>query len=191
MKQLKDNPEYREVFYSKVHEKRFYMPADMANGYHISRYVAGGAQDIFSAAGATKEYLQKVATIVKGMCNNEKSTTTIRTDVGTLMDNLLYRLQYPVDELCSIRMGAIFTFIEGEDPDTVHDFHTQSKVTLATGDFERNTPPDPELYTFFLTAGIEFTASYKELSNISIDTDYFNQRRAALAGTLPSQYQIK
>ena len=41
-----NNPRYKEVFHSTVHNIRFYMPQDIATGYHLSRYVAAGAQNI-------------------------------------------------------------------------------------------------------------------------------------------------
>jgi hypothetical protein len=186
---LSENPAYKAVFTSKVHNVTFYMPADIANGYHTSRHVAAVAQDVFSGGGSTRDYLRKVALQVLSWCNEEKNMSELRTNVSAMMQNLLYRTDYPVDELCSIRMGAIYTIMEGEDPDAVQDYWTQQKIILATGSYERNIKADGELYTFFLSTGIQFTPSYKESSLTSIDTTYFNIRREALEGILPHQFR--
>jgi len=39
------------------------------------------------------------------LCNDEKNMKTLRTDVATLANNIKYRLSYPVDEDCALRMG--------------------------------------------------------------------------------------
>jgi hypothetical protein len=41
-----NNPAYKEVYHSKVHDIRFYMPEDMANGYHLSLRGCGGAKHL-------------------------------------------------------------------------------------------------------------------------------------------------
>jgi len=179
-----DNPEFQEIFESKVHNQKFYMPSDIANGFHISRFVAAGAQDIFSNAGTTKDFLKMVAQQVKEWCNNGK-VTEIRTNIATLMDNLLYRLEYPVDEYCLLRMGAIFTFVEDENPNVVHDFWTQKKMLWALGDYERHLKPDPDLYAFFLSMGLQFTPSYRGLLDISSNSNYLTERGIILNNLLP------
>jgi hypothetical protein len=187
---LSNNPAYQVAFESKVHNLKLYAPA--GTEYHTSRYMAAGAQDIFSASGASRDYLKRVAETVKDWCNDTTNNKAqLRTDVGTMMDNLLYRLQYPVDELCALRMGAIFCFMEDEDPNSCQDFFTQRKVMLATGNLEKGLKADPELYTFFLTLGVESTPSYKDRLGISIDTDYFNQRREILQGLTPPRCRIE
>jgi hypothetical protein len=79
-----DNPAYKEVFYSTVHNIRLYMPQDVANGYHMSRYVAAGAQNIYAAGGATKVLLAAMMDKMLELCNDEKSVKTLRTDIATL-----------------------------------------------------------------------------------------------------------
>jgi hypothetical protein len=180
-----NNPAFTPAFTSEVHRCTFYMPSDLANGYHMSRFVAASAQDIYSGAGATKEVLQKIASDVVAMCNDtKKQMDTLRTDVATLMNNLLYRLKYPIDEDCAIRMGALFCFMPGENPDAVHDFWTQKKVAMAKGDYERGIEPDPDLYAFFLRQGLQSSPSYARLLD-TLTATTMDQRREALRGLVP------
>src|SRR6185295_14717018 len=95
---FRNNPKYKEIFHSKVHGLHFYMPEDVATGYHISRYVTAGAQNIYSASGATKDLLEAMMDKMLELCNDEKNIKTLRTDVATLANNIKYRLHYPVDE---------------------------------------------------------------------------------------------
>ncbi len=180
-----ENPKYREVFHSAVHNIRFYMPEDIANGYHMSRYVAAGAQNIYASSGTTKELLGAMMDKMLELCNDEKNVKTLRTDIATLANNIKYRLSYPVDEDCALRMGAIYTFIDGEDPDVTDDFWTRKKLALAKGDSTHNIKPDPELYAFFLSIGLPFTPAWKERSDISTDLNYFSQRTEALNALMP------
>ncbi len=182
---FKDNPKYTEVFHSKIHDVRLYMPKDVANGYHMSRYVAAGAQNIYSGAGATKELLEAMMDKMLELCNEEKSTKMLRTDIATLANNIKYRLRYPVDEDCALRMGAIYTFVEGEDPEHTEGYWTNRKVAWAKGNAAQNIQPDPELYSFFLTIGIASTPVWKELSDTLPGTIYFNTRNDNLNGTMP------
>ena len=183
---LAENPQYKEVFHSSVHNIRFYMPVDIANGYHMSRYVAAGAQNIYAAGGATKELLAAMMDKMLELCNDEKSVKTLRTDIATLANNIKYRLRYPVDEDCALRMGAIYTLVEGENPDAVDDYQTNRKLMLAKGDATQGILPDPELYRFFLTIGVPYTPAWSEQSAILSDTNYFNQRKELLNALMPS-----
>lgn len=180
-----NNPAYKEVFYSAVHNTRFYMPADMANGYHMSRYVAAGAQNIYAAGGATKDLLGAMMDKMLELCNDEKSIKTLRTDIATLANNIKYRLRYPVDEDCAIRMGAIYTFAEGEQPDTTEEYWTARKLAMAKGDAAQNIAADPALYGFFLSTGIPFTPAWSGQLGILSNTNYFSQRNEALNSLQP------
>ncbi|MBS1771499.1 MAG: hypothetical protein JST82_01475 [Bacteroidetes bacterium] len=181
----KDNPKYKEVFYSTIHNIAFYMPEDAANGYHMSRYVAAGAQNIYAAGGATKELLGNMMDKMLELCNDEKSLKTLRTDIATLANNIKYRLRYPVDEDCALRMGAIYTFTEGENPDSTEDYHTNKKILLAKGDAVQGIAPDPALYAFFLSTGIVYTPSWSELLVTLTNTNYFSQRKEMLNALMP------
>lgn len=181
-----NNPLYKEVFYSKVHDVKLYMPADAANGYHMSRYMAAGAQNIYAAAGATKDLLEHMMDKMLELCNDEKSLNMLRTDIATLANNIKYRLRYPVDEDCALRMGAIYTFAEGEDPECTDDLWTARKVAMAKGDVSHDILPDPELYTFFLSIGLESTPAWKEQLDILSDLNYFKTRKDNLNALLPT-----
>jgi hypothetical protein len=182
-----NNPKYKEVFYSKVHDIKFYMPEDVATGYHLSRYVAAGAQNIYSSAGATKDLLGAMMDKMLELCNEEKNVKSLRTDIATLANNIKYRIKYPVDEDCALRMGAIYTFVDGEDPDSTEDYWTRRKLALAKGDAAQNIPPDPELYAFFLSIGMPFTPSWSELSPGSTGSGYFSQRTETLNALQPQR----
>lgn len=179
---LKENKAYKEIYHSKIHNVRFYAPANDGD-YHMSRYVAAGAQNIYSASGATKELLSRYLDKILDMCNNEKNKDTLRTDIGTLCNNLKYRIAYPVDEDCALRMGAIYAIMEDENPDMVNPKDTEKKVLLAKGSFDKNIPSDPELYAFFLTIGLQSTPSWNEYAPATSIEQYFNDRNKALEGT--------
>lgn len=173
-----DNPQFKEVFHSKVHEVKFYAPA---NGeYHMSRYVAAGAQNIFAASGTTKELLVSFLNKMLDICNEEKNNKRLRTDIAILCNNLLYRTKYPVDEDCAIRMGAIYTFIEGEDPNNTDASFTSKKVELVKGE-----PYDPDLYAFFLTLGAELTPAWSESEKVITDWEYLTKRAEQLRALMP------
>lgn len=171
---FKNNPDYKCCFTLKREGKedvRFYEMAAKGE-YHISRYVAASAQNIYSASGITADMLNGIMDKIIEMCNSKDIITTIKTDIAMLANQIKYRTKYPLDELCAIRMGAVYTFMEGEDPNSVKDNWTQAKVTYALD--------NPDLYTFFLHKGIAFTPSYRELSEVLNDSEYFKNRALTL-----------
>lgn len=172
------NPLFKEVFHSKVHNVKFYAPA---NGeYHMSRYVAAGAQNVFSQAGMTKDLITRFLNKMLDICNEEKNVKRVRTDIAILCNNLIYRTDHPVDEDCAIRMGAIYVFIEGENPDTVDPQTITKKINLVKGD-----PYDPDLYAFFLTLGATNTPSWNESEPVTIDWEYLTNRADMLRSLMP------
>lgn len=181
----KNDPKYTEVFKSKVHNISLYMPKDVANGYHMSRYVAAGAQNIYASGGATKDLLNAIMDKMLELSNDEKNVNHLRTDIATLANNIKYRLKYPVDEDCALRMGAIYSFADGEDPEQTEDFWTNKKLAWAKGDASQNIAPDPELYSFFLNIGIVSTPAWKELSDTLTGTNYFKIRTEHLNALRP------
>src|SRR5690606_1498497 len=155
-----DATKYQVVFESKVHGVKFYTPANDTD-YHLSRYVAAGAQNIYSSAGATREVLEAIADNMLQIVNADGNRTpSIKTDIGVLANNIKYRLKYPVDEDCAIRMGAIYCFMDGENPDEMHDLYTRKKMDYAKGSADGKIPADPELYSFFLTLGVQSTPAW-------------------------------
>ncbi|RYD50678.1 MAG: hypothetical protein EOP52_13540 [Sphingobacteriales bacterium] len=161
MTQFADNPDYREVYHNEHTGTRLYAPVQ-AGAYHTSRMVAVQAQDLYASVGTSKEVLYGIVKQTLDLCNSDADNGRLRTDVGVLMNNLLYRMQYPVDEQCGLRMGALLCLAEGEDPNTVSDAWTQKKLRLAA--------EDPDLYTFFLHTGLRSTSSYTELLDTITDT---------------------
>lgn len=159
---------------------RFYTLVD-AKQYHTSRIVQYHSQHIYATAGADKSFLQAVADEMIKMCNSDKPSNTFRTDIGLLAQNIKYRTQYPVDELCALRVGAILSFMESEheseDPNKCLHFWVDRKVELAK--------KHPELYTFFLTWGIANLPEYNDGLSTSNETDYFKQRKEVLATMMP------
>lgn len=176
--QFADNPLFKEVFHSSVHGVKFYAPA---NGeYNMSRYVAAGAQNIFSAAGMTKGLITSFLEKMLDICNEEKNNKRLKTDIAILCNNLLYRTKYPVDEDCAIRMGCIYTFIDGENPDKTDPSFTAKKMDLV-----KSEPHDPDLYAFFLTLGAALTPSWNEPEQITIDWEYLMKRADQLKALMP------
>ena len=182
---FKDNPKYSEVFTLAIEGElplKFYVPNDLSEGYHVSRFAAAQAQSIYSSAGATADVLNELMDKMIMLCNDTKKTqSTIRTDIGILASQIKYRTKYPVDEDCCLRMSAIYCFLEGEDPDKVSNDYTNKKVRLAKD--------HPELYTFFLHMGIEFTPEYRKLSQDLKDMDYFRSREEAIRSLTPIPLQ--
>ncbi len=176
--QFSDNPQYKiaETFGDIV----LYEPASDTD-YHMSRYIAANAQNIYASAGTTKELLSKIANHAIKICN-EKDVKTIKTDIGLLMNNILSRLQYPVDEDCALRMGCLFYFIEGEDPNSVDEFWLNKKLNLAKGEAKEHSPA---MYNFFLSKGLINTPAYSELLECLSDRDYFQKRKEMLAQLIP------
>ncbi len=180
---FRNNPAYQQA--AQEGKYSLYIPENIMS-YHTSRFIQAANQQIYSNAGATKEVLEQVMTEIIERCNNQKDIATMRTDIAAFANSVKYRLKYPVDELCSLRMGAILCYLEyenedgtvvSEDPDKYDNFWTKKKMDLAMD--------SPNLYSFFLTWGISNTPQYREHSGISIDMDYFMQRRQMLESLLP------
>lgn len=172
--QLLNNPLYKVA--ATFDGINVFIPVDDTQ-YHMERYIAATAQQIYSDSGATKDVLGALMDEMIQKCNNEKDHKTLRTDIGTLANNIKYRLQYPIDEDCAIRMGALLSFLADENPDVVLPFWTEKKVRMAHA--------NPDAYTFFLSWGAINTPSYREQFSTSIDMDYFSKRRQTLASLLP------
>lgn len=178
-----DNPLYKVAFESTAHGIKFYVPVENGN-YHMSRYIAAGQQNIYSSLGATRDYLDGLTKKMLDLCNNENNKERLRSDIAVLANNLRYRLQYPVDEDCSIRMGAIYAIAQDEHADIHDNFQTQRKVDLAKGSNTHNISPDPDLYAFFLSMGLEATESWTKYEPTTIGSEYFQKRVEALNGLM-------
>src|SRR6185503_2993625 len=185
--ELRNNPKYQRAFHSEVHNMDFYVPAQDSD-YHLSRYIAAQAQNIYSACGITKDLLDSFLRKMIEMCNDQTQVKTLRTDIAILANNLLYRTKYPVDEDCAIRMGATYVMIEGEH-DEISDVWTQKKMDMAKGSSvvigAVGIMPDPALYSFFLTEGIKLTQSWTGLDSPLTNMDYFKNRSEELRILMP------
>lgn len=171
---LSNDPNYKLVFHSDIHNVDFYM----AEKYHLSRYIAAGSQNIYSASGCTKEYLDLITNKMIEICNGN-NTTTAKTDMALLANNIRTRLAYPIDEDCAIRMGAIYAIMDGEDPDKCESFWVNKKMVMCKGD--ANTPADPDMYTFFLNMGYQSTPEWNGLlPHLEAMEDYLTQRNELL-----------
>lgn len=149
----------------------------MAEKYHLSRYIAAGAQNIYSASGCTKEYLDAITNKMIEVCNGS-NTTTAKTDLALLANNIRVRLKYPIDEDCAIRMGAIYAIMEGEDPDTCDANVVKVKMDMCL--------TDRDMYAFFLNMGYQSTPEWNGLlPDLEAMEDYLKTRNELLKATTP------
>lgn len=177
-----NNPDYK-LAYEKDGIK-LYVPAS-ADKYHTHRYIAAGQHEIYANSGCTKDILEHYMKAGIELLNADKPVKTLRTDLAVIFNSVLARTKFPVDEDAAIRMGAILTFMEDEDPNTVSEVWIQRKIDLAKGN---NLPkghkdylaPNPDLYAFFLTMGESALPVYRELLNTTDASDYYRQRRQTL-----------
>lgn len=158
-----------------------YTPVDIANGYSTQRYIEALNQQDYANSGGNKEVWSKLADQLIDWANSTHPVDDIRTNMGLIGQNMRYRLQYPVDQHCAVRMGAILSFIEykdaigmvvTEDPADYKSRFTQLKETLAH--------QHPDLYAFFLSWGIANLPEYRKALDGSTAQDYFNRRTEAI-----------
>ena len=116
---FKDNPDY-EIAHSVMHEGNqvdFFVPVDKTNGYHLSRKIAGDAQDSIARLGATVETFETDIDKVNELLNQDGLKNEKRIEnAASYLKWIKYRLKHPKNEECALRMAAIFLFIEGENP---------------------------------------------------------------------------
>lgn len=166
-----NNPGFQEIY--RKDETVLYAPVQTAS-YHMSRYVAAGEQNIYSASGATKEYLDKLTGQMLDIVNTG-SKDRIISDIAVLCNNLRYRMKYPVDADCAIRMAAIYAILPDEPADKCELVYINRKLELAQ--------KDPDLYSFFLSMGVASTPSWKEsLMDLEPMNEYLKNRAAVLQG---------
>lgn len=181
-KSFKENPQFALQYESKMFDVkgnpltngaeplRYYAYTDLTQ-YHMSRYVASNAQNLYSSAGITPDMINTICDKMIQAVNNNKLA-----DVAVLANNLKYRTKYPVDEHAILRMAMIFMFVEGEDPNKHEPHWTEWKLQKVLA--------EPEAYSFFLPIGLEFTPAYKEYYGEVSQTSLL-QRREALNSMQP------
>ena len=168
---FKDNPDY-EIAHSVMHEGKqvdFFVPVDKTNGYHLSRKIAGDAQDSIARLGATVETFETDIDKVNELLNQDGLKNEKRIEnAASYLKWIKYRLKHPKNEECALRMAAIFLFIEGENPDKPIPHITEKKVNIAFA--------NPETYTFFLTIGESLMKSWQTFTESIKDEDYLMTR---------------
>lgn len=167
----KDNPLYTPTEIGGV---VLYAPTDPAK-YHASRYVAASWQAVYSTLGATRDFMQLWCDRMIELAE-DGAKKTIRTDIGVMVNNLKYRLQYPVDEDCSIRMGAIYHMLDGEPEEQDADWYVK-KMKLAKD--------NPDVYAFFLQQGLKYTPGWNEYLDLISSPNYFQERAEMLQSLTP------
>lgn len=168
---LKDNPAYTPVFTSTVHNVTFYQPKDV-NKYHVSRYIAAGAQNIYASCGTTKEYMDAITSNMLDIINTGNAKRII-SDMAVLVNNLRYRLKHPVDEDCALRIGAIYSIMETENPDEVNGMVTTEKIKMCR--------TDAALYEFFFHLGLVSVPAWQgQLNSLEEMPAYLTKRNEAL-----------
>ena len=179
----KDNPKFKLQFQSKKFDVQgnilkegaeplcFYSLIDLSS-YHISRYIAANAQNIYSNSGVTPEVLNALCDKMIQAVNDKKIA-----DVAVLANNLKYRTKYPVDEHAILRMAMIYMFVENEEEDKCENHWTEWKLAKIL--------EEPEAYSFFLPIGLQFTPVYSEYLQ-EISSNSLSQRAETLKTMLPS-----
>jgi hypothetical protein len=166
-----DTTKYQLHYASEKHGN-FYAAID-PNNYHLSRYVAAGVQNIYSASGSTKDYLDAMTAQMLDIINTG-ATGRIISDMAVLVNNIRYRLNHPIDQDAAIRMGCIYLIHEDENPDEVNPVWVTRKLGMVK--------EDAGLYDCFFTVGVTHTPSWKEaLSDLGEMQTYLNRRNEALA----------
>ena len=173
-----DTTKYQLIYTSPKHGN-FYTAID-PNGYHLSRYIAAGVQNIYSGAGSTKEYLEAITEQMLEIINTGNKGKII-SDLSVLVNNIRYRLSSPVDADAAIRMGAIYVLHEDEPTDEVNAGWTSKKMKMVLD--------DRELYELFFSEGVKYTPSWIEaLSDSEEMSLYLKRREQALASlSIPLQ----
>lgn len=160
-----------ELYYTSAKHGNFYTAID-PNSYHLSRYVAAGVQNIYSGAGTTAEYLDSITNQMLEIINNG-STIRIISDMAVLVNNIRYRLKYPVDAEAALRMGCIYLIHEDEDPFEMNPSWVTKKLKMIED--------DAELYEKFFFVGVTHTPSWKEpLKDLGEMQTYLTNRQSAL-----------
>lgn len=137
------------------------------------------AQDHYSRCGVSREVLKSLTDKMLEVVNGQFNTTTFRSDIAVIANNMQYRMSNIVDEECILRMAAIGLMLVNEPPDEVSEVWTGRKIALA----QQHT----EIKAFFLRMGIAFTPEYANLLRGLEAAEYLRDRQIVLDGlTLPS-----
>lgn len=170
---FKDNPQYEKVISSDGTD--FFILKDPSQ-YHMSRYLAASANEKYARLGLTPEIMEQIEDAILKATEEKKWD-----EIAVWVHNLKARRSEPVDEFAALRMAAIYTFIEGEDPNKCDPFWNEKKFQMMK--------KDPDLFSFFLSIGLQYTTSYRELLN-EISMTYLEQRKRILNQLTPGAQQM-
>lgn len=159
---------------------RLYMPVDIVSGYHLSRYVELTRQEIYASSGVTSEVLKASLGGILDICDMNGERERKFTDISLIVQALMYRLEHPIDDIASIRIGCVLCFCEyeeggvlvQEDPSRIDVVTMNKKVSIAMS--------DPDAYVFFLHMGIRYQKKSEEVLNISELINYLTEREEVL-----------
>lgn len=178
----KNNPDFELAF--EVDNYRIYKAVDITKEIHTIRYIEAVNQEIYNRAGATKEVLEQAMNEIITRCN-EVNFKTARTDIAAIANSVVYRLKYPVDEHCALRMGHILTFMEfDKDGETISEDNKATTIFWMNRKFELSMN-NPDVYAFFLTMGMVHSQTYNAHLNTLTDSTYFQDRQQKIAALLP------
>lgn len=161
--------------------KKLYVPVDEKVGYNTQRFVSIQRQSLFASSGTTPELLSSTLDEIIKNCNEQGEVGTRFTDIGLLANMLKYRLQHPIDEHCSLRVGMLCTFLEYKEGDVwysepkgaPHPVFEDIKFEMAM--------QNPDVYDFFLGLGVYSTPSYRNHWHIlEEEEDYWRKRKEVL-----------
>jgi hypothetical protein len=142
------------------------------SNYHTSRWIEVNRQLMYANSGITEEVLGNLVNKILEYCNADKPVSTFRTDIAYIANAIKYHMAYPVDEKASIRLGATLYFFDNEDPNQCYSHLIDQKVTLAH--------QHADLYTFFLSKGLQNMPKYALTLGTSNVEDYLSKRAEGL-----------
>lgn len=179
----------------EINGVKAYVPTSV-DKYHTSRIMQLEHLYIYAQAGCTKDVLVGIVDAILERVNGEKYKTE-RSDIAVLCNNIKYRLQNPVDEMASLRMGFVCAFLEVDTREMI-DTPEIGRPTI-TGSLKSEDPlqaqsdyyaklkedlcaSSPEWHSFFLHLGVIQYGDLLKSYDTSSESDYFRKRREALRG---------
>lgn len=167
-----------------------YVPTSV-DKYHTSRIMQLEHLYIYAQAGATKDVLSGIVDAILERVNGDKYKTE-RSDIAVLCNNIKYRLQNPVDEMASLRMGFVCAFLEVENEIvgvdgkpvivTKHEDPQAAQSDYWAAHKEQLCASSPQWHSFFLHLGVIQYGDLLKSYDTSSESDYFRKRREALRG---------
>lgn len=178
-----NNPKYK--LEKEVGQYKLYLPLNITD-YHKSREVEANVQNTWSNSGVTPEYLAAICDEGLKMFENDPKNENLRANGIAILNQIKYRTKYPIDGLCSLRMGAILSFVEWEEdgkiisePEIITYPWIKKKMDLA------HDPNNWELYNFFFQLGLYNTEAYLSRLEDLKKPDYSEQRNEIIQSFYP------